>query len=200
MLLTRPARAAHPRSAAIHLLILSSLVLGAGAAAPALGQTSPRTGQNASEAADLPDAHAFNARFDGRWTGSGTVWRHSDTAPRRVDCEFVGDGGPHGIGLSGQCTAAVVFSRRISADLAYDPRTGRYSGVYHGSRTGPARLSGQRRGENMTLNVDFGAPVGDDDKARMLIRADGADRFRIVVRDEVGGAERETTNLEFVRR
>jgi hypothetical protein len=139
----------------------------------------------------------FLARFDGSWSGGGLVQRNASENPNRVRCDMRGDSSATGVSISGTCRAAVVFSRRISADIRLDPATGRYSGTYVGSKVGPARLSGTRKGDAVNLTITWPKPVNGDTKARMTIRNDGNGDLRIVVTDEAepGGPSAEVTDL-----
>lgn len=143
---------------------------------------------------------AFNQRFSGQFSGTGTVLRPGEEQPRRVSCNVTGTGDEDSVGLDGTCRAAVIFSRAISADLRFDPRTNRYSGIYNGSKNGPAQLSGQRQGDTVRLAIAYRAPINGDRVAMMMLRSEGDRRFRITVVDKVGGRDRETTDITFERR
>ena len=99
--------------------------------------------------------------------------------------------------MSGTCRAAVIFSRKISADISVDPSSGRYSGTYVGSSIGPASLSGKRQGDAIVLTITWPKPVRGDTTAVMTIKNAGNGQLAITVTDEVepGGAKAQVTNL-----
>lgn len=140
-------------------------------------------------------------RFSGTWSGSGKVQRDIDPSPRSVDCS-VSSKRPSAnrISIDGTCRALVVFSRKMGAEISYNPSTGRYSGVYTGSKTGPARLSGRLQGNALVFNVDYGARVYDDTKAVMTITNSGNGAFRMVVTDKFKGKTIQTSNVSFSKR
>ena len=70
----------------------------------------------------------------------------------------------------------LVFSREFGADLSRDPKSGTYTGVYRGAKSGPARLSGQRKGSTLDLQVTWGREIYGDNKARRLQEGAGAVR------------------------
>ena len=95
------------------------------------------------------------SRFEGNWEADGRAQRELDSTPRKVRCEATGTGGENRISIAGTCTALWVFSRDIGADIAYDPESRRYTGVFRGSRAGPAQLSGTREGDALNLVVTW---------------------------------------------
>lgn len=142
---------------------------------------------------------AFNERFEGTWVGSGTVMRDSDPQPRRVTCTIDGAAEADRLALQGTCRAMLIFTRSIGADLAVDA-SGRYRGVYTGSRVGPAQLSGRVVGDSAVLAVRFPEGVGGGRQEMTITHPPGADAFTLRVTDLVDGAPREITNLTFRRR
>jgi hypothetical protein len=98
--------------------------------------------------------------------------------------------------MSGRC-GALIFSKQIRAELAFDPSSGRYTGVYIGSSIGPASLSGTRRGDAVVLTITWPQPVNGDTKATMTIHNPGNGELAITVTDEVepGGPTAAVTQL-----
>ena len=94
----------------------------------------------------------FLNRFDGSFTGGGTVMRSGDT--NQVTCTLTGQPSDSGISMSGECGIA-GFSKQISANLRFDQKSGRYSGTYVGAAVGPAALSGRRRGDAVVLTITW---------------------------------------------
>lgn len=144
----------------------------------------------------LADAD-YLTRFDGRFSGSGTVQRDVDPQPRRVSCRIDGrQSGPDALSLSGSCRAAVIFTREIGADIRYDPGSDRFTGIYRGSTTGPAQLSGGRlRGDTLTMALTYAQPIYGDRDAVMTIVNAGNGRFTMTVSDEVDGRTVQTSNV-----
>jgi hypothetical protein len=146
-----------------------------------------------------PKETIFLARFDGVWSGSGTVQKDAGSDPWNVACNAVGRLDNNHISIKGTCTAAVIVSRAIQADLTYNPASNTYSGVYIGAKSGPARLSGKRVGDRIDLTITWAAPINGDTKARMTIYNEGSGSLRIVVSDQVapGGPLKATSTIRF---
>ena len=142
---------------------------------------------------------AFNQRFEGVWVGAGTVQSDSDPSPRRVTCRVDGAADATRLSLAGSCRAMLIFTRAIGADLAVDG-SGRYRGVYTGSRVGPAQLSGLVEGDRVVLDLSFPEGVGGGRQQMVIDNPAGADRFVLRVTDVIDGVRREITNLVFERR
>jgi hypothetical protein len=149
----------------------------------------------------LPEAQAaedtFLDRFKGSWTGSGSVQRNAETRPWQVNCRLTGNTAQDRISIQGNCRAAIIIQRQIAADLTYDPRSGDYSGTYIGARVGPARISGTRKGDVVSLKIAWPRPVNGDTQAEMTIQNTGSGVLRIVVRDNLspGGPVQQTSDL-----
>ena len=149
-----------------------------------------------------PPGTAFSAedeflnRFQGSFSGTGLVQRNAQEDPSQVTCTLNGQPSANSVSMSGEC-GAFIFSKRISADLTFDPKSGRYSGTYVGSSIGPAGLSGKRSGDSVVLTITWPQPVNGDTKATMTIRNSGNGRLAITVTDEVepGGPSAEVTQL-----
>jgi len=143
----------------------------------------------------------FLGRFRGNWSGSGKVQREGNSQPRQVTCSVTGSPAENRISAQGNCRAAVIFSRQIGVDLAYDPRSGVYRGTYTGSRIGPARLSGTRSGDTVNLRIEWPRPVNGDTQAAMVIRNDGRGTLRITVADNLtpGGPVQQTSEIVLAR-
>ncbi len=138
----------------------------------------------------------FLSRFEGSFSGGGTVQRSAEESPNQVTCNFTGQPTQTGVTMSGKC-GAFIFSKQIRADLLFNPATGRYSGTYIGSSIGAAGLSGKRRGDAIVLTITWPQPVNGDTKATMTIRNSGNGRLSITVTDELkpGGARANVTQL-----
>ena len=95
--------------------------------------------------AEAASESSFLSRFQEQWHASGLVRRNARSDGNQVTCTMSGSHGASSVSIGGTCRAYLIFTREIRADLSYDPRTGRYSGTYVGSRIGPASLSGADR-------------------------------------------------------
>ena len=157
------------------------------------------SGVAAASGQDADGEKAYLSKFEGKWTATGNVRRNAKSSGNQVKCSMSGSTSATAAQLSGTCTAMAVFSRQISADLKFDPASGRYSGVYTGSAIGPARLSGTRNGDVLTLNVTWPKPVNGDTVATMIIRNSDPGRFTFLVVDRVDetGPIETMTNLTF---
>jgi hypothetical protein len=138
----------------------------------------------------------FLSRFEGSFSGGGTVQRSAKENPNQVTCTMTGQPSETTISMNGKC-GAFIFSRQISAKLRFDPSSGRYTGTYTGSSIGPAGLSGKRRGDSIVLTITWPQPVNGDTKATMTIRNSGNGQLAITVTDELrpGGGRKAVTQI-----
>lgn len=135
---------------------------------------------------------AFLDRFDGRWSGSGVVMK--DDATYDVTCTMTGDPNGNQVAITGTCSVAIA-SIQISADITYDPATGRYAGTYRGAGMSPARISGKRSGNVVQLTVTWPQPVNGQMKARLVIENPGSGQLRIRMNETVRGSDMTTHDL-----
>ena len=138
----------------------------------------------------------FLKRFEGTFKGGGSVSRNESEKATKVNCTMNGNSSASSLSMSGTCRAAVIFSRKISADLQVDG-SGRYTGTYVGSSIGPARLSGKRSGDAVNLTITWPKPVRGDTQAAMTIRNSGNGQVSITITDEVpaGGPRQQVSNI-----
>lgn len=127
------------------------------------------------------DEQSFQNRFAGNWTGGGPVRRNAESPIIDASCAVTGDHAPNRMSISGSCRGAVVFTRDISADVTFNPATGRYSGTYVGARAGPAAIVGKRNGNRINFTMTWPKPVNGSTRARMSILNDGQGMLRIQV-------------------
>jgi hypothetical protein len=141
-------------------------------------------------------------RYAGSFSASGTVMEGPAATSHQVTRRFTtSQRGTTGFSLQGTCQAYLVLSRSISADLVVDPRSGKVTGTYTGSRVGTAQLTGRQEGAGFDLVIEWPKPLYGDTTANMRIVSLDPDRFRIVVTDRigVGGPVRPTTDLTLAR-
>ncbi len=143
----------------------------------------------------------FLARFDGRLKGGGTIQRDVDRTPRKVTCTLTGKpSGPDSLTIAGQCRAAVIVTRPVSAQIRYDPASGSYSGTYAASATGPARLTnGRLQGSTLSFDVTYAKPIYGDRSARMTIGNAGDGTLSMTVTDQVDGRSVQTSAITLAR-
>lgn len=135
-------------------------------------------------------------RFAGSFAGIGEVKRNARSDPNKVNCKLTGAPSSVGVSISGKCGISFI-SRKVSADIRYDPASNSYSGTYVGSVVGPAKLWGKRRGDAVVLTITWPKPVNGDTKATMTIRNSGDGALTITVTDRAspGGPQTEVTRL-----
>ncbi|MCB8839707.1 hypothetical protein [Aurantimonas sp. VKM B-3413] len=142
----------------------------------------------------------YFSRYDGAWSGGGSVKVEQLPSATSVSCKVDGNRtGGRSFALSGRCRAMLLMSRDIGAKLSLDPRTGVYRGVYTGSSSGPARLVGRLKGDTLDLRVTWNRVIYDDNTARMLIRNHGGKAFIMQVVEKIDGKSVVVSNLSFRR-
>ncbi|MER8859581.1 hypothetical protein NKI09_18290 [Mesorhizobium sp. M0757] len=130
-------------------------------------------------------AHADEANFlsslQGNFSGKGTVKVTTDAPTVNVSCTFNSDATSSSLSLDGNCRGLVVVTRAISANLK--ARGAKYTGVYVGSRTGPAQLAGSRSGNAISLGIRWAAEVNGDRNAWLTVEKTSGDGMRLTVTD-----------------
>lgn len=143
----------------------------------------------------------FLSRFEGSWSGSGTVQVNFEDEPRKVNCDLTGRHDGRSVSIDGTCRAYLIFSRQIGVNVT---RSGGddFAGTYSGSKVGTARLSGERAGSELTFTIHWPEEVNGDRTAQMRVVNEGGRRLRIQVYDQAAGKGemRRTTNLVLARR
>ncbi|MES0047344.1 hypothetical protein [Mesorhizobium sp. M0053] len=134
----------------------------------------------ASATADADEAN-FLSSLQGNFSGKGTVKVTTDAPTVNVSCTFNSDATSSSLSLDGNCRGLVVVTRAISANLK--ARGAKYTGVYVGSRTGPAQLAGSRSGNALSLGIRGAAEVNGDRKARLTVEKTSGDGMRLTVTD-----------------
>lgn len=153
----------------------------------------------AAMAAAMP-AQASEAEFlemlEGSWAGSGSIRLKPDHDPVSVRCELSSDAAGSGLTMDGHCSAMIVMSRAIGADLSVDGAT--YSGTYTGSPRGPASLSGNRSGD--TINLAVAWPEAGREASMQLSSSDDALQIVTTEAHPETGKRVVTAQLSFERR
>jgi hypothetical protein len=115
--------------------------------------------------------------FGGSWAGSGVVL--NDAKPWQVNCQAIGQPGVNHLVITGSCRVFVV-SLAITADVTYDPKSGRYSGTYTGGGMA-ATISGKRSGDTVDFMMIWSKPINGETRARLTIVNTGNGDLRIVI-------------------
>jgi len=134
----------------------------------------------AASAADA-DEGKFLQSFQGNLAGKGTVQVTTQAPTVSVACTFKSDATSSSLSLDGNCRGLILVTRAISAHLKTSGN--RYSGVYVGSRTGPAQLSGSRTGNAINLAIRWAKVVNGDRIAQLTVEKKGANGILLTVTD-----------------
>ena len=149
----------------------------------------------AGAASAAPD---YFSRYDGGWSGGGSVKVKQLPAATNVSCKVSGTrNSQRSFTIAGNCRAMLLLNREIAARLTYDPKAKVYSGTYTGSSSGPARLAGKLRGDTLDLRVTWGKKIYDDNFARMLIKNTGRGGFTMQVVEKIEGKSVVVSDLSF---
>ncbi|OHV89178.1 hypothetical protein [Mesorhizobium sp. ORS 3428] len=130
-------------------------------------------------------AHADDAdflrSFQGSFAGNGTFKASANAPTVNISCTFKSGATSTSLSLDGKCRGLILMTREISADLK---TTGRgYTGVYIGSRTGPAKLNGSRSGNALNLGIRWAKEVNGDRTAQLTVEKTSGDGMRLTVTD-----------------
>ncbi|MDX8516376.1 hypothetical protein [Mesorhizobium captivum] len=135
--------------------------------------------------ATVADARADDAdflrSFQGSFAGNGTLKVSANAPTVNISCTFKSGATSTSLSLDGKCRGLILMTRAISADL--EASGAGYTGVYIGSRTGPARLNGRRSGNALNLGIRWAKEVNGDRKAQLTVEKTGGDSMRLTVTD-----------------
>ncbi|MDG4881171.1 hypothetical protein [Mesorhizobium sp. WSM4884] len=123
----------------------------------------------------------FLRSFQGSFAGSGTLKVSANAPTVNISCTFKSGATSTSLSLDGKCRGLILMTREISADLK--ATGGGFSGVYIGSRTGPAQLNGSRSGNALNLGIRWAKEVNGDRKAQLTVAKTGSDGMRLTVTD-----------------
>jgi len=186
----------HWPKSALAFLMAGSL---AAALVPASAAAQQADTQQAStlQATGQQTDEQFLTRFVGKWKGSGFVRTRTYRIAHPVNCSVRGKTSSDKLDLNGTCTAYLVFTRDIGANLALKP-DGSYSGVYIGAKKGPSQLAGKRSDNTITLTVTWPKKINGDRTATLKISNDsGGMHLEIWDRDKKSGDVVRTAALTF---
>lgn len=141
----------------------------------------------------------FFASMAGKWSGNGSFRVNTKAPAVSVSCSFAAKASSVTLALDGNCQGMVLISRSIGVRLKAEGQ--RYGGTYIGSRTGPAALSGRRRGDVLNLGIRWAKPVNGDRDAEMRVEKLGQNAMRIVTidRDATTGRSVITAQVDLKR-
>ncbi|UDL92668.1 hypothetical protein LGH82_01775 [Mesorhizobium sp. PAMC28654] len=145
------------------------------------------------------DESKFLQSFRGNFAGKGTVQVTTEVPNVNVSCTFKSNATATSLSLNGSCRGLVLVTRAISANL----KTAgvKYTGVYVGSRTGPAQLSGSRSGNAINLIITWAKVVNGDRKAQLTVEKKGENGILLTVvdRDPKTGKNVVTSRIDLRR-
>lgn len=138
----------------------------------------------------------FLGDMSGQWSGSGKAYL-KNLGNVSASCNMKADSADSEISLSGKC-GVLFFSIGLGLQLK-DEGENQFTGLYTGSRTGPAKLQGVLEGNRLVMDITWNGEVNGDRDAKMVLERTGTDSFTQTVTDVVRGEERTTSQFVFVR-
>lgn len=151
----------------------------------------------AAEAASPSAGGKFFENLSGSWSGSGKAYvtKYGDIS---ANCRVAITGTQTNVAMNGSC-GMLVFRQALGLSLK-NVGGNKFVGTYTGSKTGPARLEGNLKGNRLVMNIRWGGVVNGDRTAQMVLERTGTDTFSQTVRDTVAGVSRNTSDFTFKRR
>lgn len=140
----------------------------------------------------------FLASIEGRYQGRGEVRLRTNKAPIIVSCTFDSTTTATSLTLEGRCRGLVIFSRSLGADLSV--RGSAYRGSYVGAGSGPASLTGRRRGETLHLSIRWAKAVNGDRSANLAVARVAAKGLRLTTTDKDPRSGKTVVTSEIVLR
>jgi uncharacterized protein (DUF2147 family) len=140
---------------------------------------------------------SFFEDLSGNWSGSGRAYV-TKFGEVSASCRLSVSGTDTQIRMKGSC-GKLVFRQALGLTLK-NAGGNRFTGIYTGSKTGPAKLEGTLQGDRLVLNIRWGGLVNGDRTAKMVLERTGPNSFAQTVVDEVSGKTRSTSNFAFKRR
>lgn len=153
----------------------------------------PATSQAAGDA-------DFLTALKGAYSGKGMVRLRTSSGPINVNCSFTATSSSTALSLNGRCRGLVLVSRSVGANLKFNG--GRYTGSYVGARSGPAALSGQRRGNSLRLAIRWAKELNGDRDATLVVDRVGQRGLTLTItdRDPASGKTVVTSNIVLQRK
>lgn len=130
-------------------------------------------------------AQASEAQFlgglEGQYVGKGQVRLRTNRQPINISCTFTSTTSPSSLSLKGRCRGLLVVSRAVGVDLKASGGT--YRGSYIGAGSGPASLSGRRKGNSLALTIQWAKPINGDRRASLTVAQTGARGLKLTTSD-----------------
>ena len=130
-------------------------------------------------------AHADEQRFldglAGQYAGKGQVRLRTNRQPINVSCSFTSSPSRNSLSLKGRCRGLLVISRAVSVDMKTSGGTYRVS--YIGAGSGPASLSGRRKGNALNLTIRWAKAINGDRNANLSIAKAGSGGLTLTTTD-----------------
>lgn len=123
----------------------------------------------------------FLGSLKGEYAGKGEVRLRTNKAPIGVSCRFTSATTGSSLSLKGRCRGLVVVSRAVGVDLKISGGT--YRGSYIGAGSGPASLSGRRKGETLNLAIGWAKAVNGDRRASLSLAKAGKNGLTLTTTD-----------------
>lgn len=151
------------------------------------------TGLKASE-------ERFLSSLEGKYSGGGEVRLRTNRKPITVTCTFTSTTSAAALSLKGRCRGLLVISRGVDVDLKVTGGT--YRGSYIGAGSGPASLSGRRKGEALNLAIGWAKKVNGDRRANLSLAKAGNGGLTLTTtdRDPSSGKMVTTSRITLQRR
>ncbi|WP_411034054.1 hypothetical protein [Shinella sp. BYT-45] len=134
----------------------------------------------------MPAAQASEEQFlntlEGQYEGQGRVRLRTDKAPIDVSCTFNSETSSGSLSLNGRCRGLLVVSRAVGADLQIKGNT--YRGSYLGAGSGPASLSGKRKGNTLNLTIRWAKEINGDRRANLSVAKVGDSGLTLTTTDK----------------
>lgn len=142
----------------------------------------------------------FLRGLQGAYSGQGVVRLRTNTSPIKVNCSFSATSSATALSLNGRCRGLVLVSRSVGADLKLSGS--RYNGTYTGARSGPAALSGTRRGNSLRLAIRWARDLNGDRDATLVVDRTGPRGLTLTItdRDPASGKTVVTSNIVLLRK
>ena len=140
---------------------------------------------------------SFFDDLTGSWSGSGQAYLKK-MGEVSANCRLAVTSAETQVAMKGTC-GMLVFRQSLGLTLK-NAGGNKFTGIYTGSKTGPAKLEGTLQGDRLIMNITWGGLVNGDRTAQMVLERTGPNSFAQTVFDEVAGKTRSTSRFAFKRR
>lgn len=133
----------------------------------------------------------FLSGLEGEYAGRGQVRLRTNRTPINVTCKFTSAASASSLSLKGRCRGLLVVSRAVGVALRVSGRS--YRGSYIGAGSGPASLSGGRKGDTLNLAIGWAKEVNGDRRANLSVAKAGNDGLTLTTTDRDPSSGRTVT-------